>query len=208
MKKLNAKLLETVAWSVAGVVLCGALAYYNFVDKPIVAEEEISIGSVCPDVSVEYIALENGVFKNSEESFVLSENTGKVTILNFWDTWCVPCVNELPEFNELKGEYPEINIIAIVPDRADVIPWMNNKGYQKITPDVDWTEFSISFATYNAAEEDLYIKLGGTGPLPMTVIVDGNGVIVHHTVGSMHLAELQAIVGPLMAQSNEDSTQQ
>jgi lysophospholipase L1-like esterase len=33
MKKFNAKLLETVAWSVAGVVLCGALAYYNFVDK-------------------------------------------------------------------------------------------------------------------------------------------------------------------------------
>ena len=197
MKKINGKSAERVAWVLAGVVLCGALAYYNFVDKPIVVEDNM-VGKICPDFSVQYIALEGGMYEMSDEKFTMSENQGKITILNFWDTWCVPCVNELPEFNELKEEYSQINIVAIVPERADVIIWMNNKGYQKITPDVEWTEFSISFATYNALEEDLYIKLGGTGPLPMTVIVDENGTIVHHQVGSMHLSELQAIVTPLL----------
>ena len=195
--------MKIVAGSLAGVALGGALIYYNFVDKPPKTEEPIGVGVACPDFSVDYIALEEGVYKMSEETFTLSENQGKITILNFWDTWCVPCVNELPEFNELKEEYPEIDIIAIVPERPDVIMWMNNKGYQKITPDVVWTEFSISFAMYNGEEEDLYAKLGGTGPLPMTVIVDQNGVIVHHTMGSMHLAELQAIVAPLMENTEE-----
>ena len=206
MKKPFAKVLEIVAWSVAGVVLCGALGYYNFIDKTIV--EEVNEGMPCPEASVELISLKEGVFDNSEEKFTLSEHKGEITILNFWDTWCVPCVNELPEFNELKEEYPEINIVAIVPNRPDVIVWMNNKGYQKITPDVEWTEFSISFATYTAAEEDLYVKLGGTGPLPMTVIVDQEGTIVHHTEGSMHLADLKAIVEPLMNNSNEGTSQE
>ena len=85
--------------------------------------------------------------------------------------------------------------------------WMNSKGYQKITPDAEWTEFSFSFATYNAAEEDLYAKLAGTGPLPMTVIVDEEGIIVHHQVGSMHLDELQSIIAPMLNKTSETDTE-
>ena len=210
MKKFNGKLLEQVAWCVAGVVLCGALAYYNFVDKPTVVEESL-IGKACPEVSVEYIALEGGVYEMSSKKFTLSENQGQITVLNFWDTWCVPCVKELPEFNEFKETYPEVDIVAIVPKRSDVITWMNNKGYQTFTPDVLWTDFSISFAMYNAAAEDLYAKLGGKGALPMTVIVDQNGVVVYQTEGSMHFEDLQEIILPLMEntiEAKEDLSQE
>lgn len=202
MKKCNGKLLETVAWSVAGVVLCSALVYYNFVDKPTVVEESL-IGKACPEVSVEYIALEGGVYEMSEQKFTLSENKGKITILNFWDTWCVPCVKELPEFNEFKVAYSEVDIIAIVPKRPDVITWMNGKGYQTFTPDVLWTDFSISFAMYDAEQEDLYAKLGGKGALPMTVVVDRNGVVIYQTEGSMHYEDLQEVVLPLLENADE-----
>jgi thiol-disulfide isomerase/thioredoxin len=210
MKKFNATLLEKVAYGVAGVVLCGALAYYNFVDKPI--EASIGVGSTCPDFTVDYITLEGGMYEMSEQKFTLSENQGKITVLNFWETWCVPCVNELPEFNEFKEMYSEVDIIAIVPKRLDVIEWMNGKKYQSITPDAEWTEFSISFAMYDAAEEDLYEKLGGyKRALPMTVIVDENGVIVYHTEGSMHLEDLQEIIVPLLEnteQTDKDTLQE
>jgi thiol-disulfide isomerase/thioredoxin len=118
--------------------------------------------------------------------------------LNFWDTWCTACVQELPDFNQFKAEYPQVDVIAVVPERADVIPWMNRKDYQKFTPGVDWTEWVISFTMYNAEERDLYALLGGKGALPMTVIVDGNGVIVFNKEGSMHLKDLKEIVEPLI----------
>lgn len=207
MKKFNAKLLETVAWSVAGVVLCGALAYYNFVDKPIEAEETIGVGVVCPDFTVEYIALEEGVFKDCDEAFTLSEHQGKVRIINFWATWCNPCIQELPEFSELKEEYPEIEVVAVAScatNNTELIQWMNDKEYRKVTPEADWTEFVFSFGWYVEADK-VWENLGGKGALPTTVIVNQEGVIVHHQNGKMNLEQLRDIVEPLIKGADSSS---
>ena len=197
------KTRKMVGVGLAAVVMAGALVYYNFIDKAPTQSTENFV--------VETYANTNGTFVLDGSKVTLEDQEGKVCVLNFWETWCQACVEELPEFNEFKVAYSEVDIIAIVPKRPDVITWMNGKGYQTFTPDVLWTDFSISFAMYDAEQEDLYAKLGGKGALPMTVVVDKNGVVIYQTEGSMHYEDLQEIIMPLLEnteQTDKDTLQE
>ncbi len=69
------------------------------------AAGEVKVGDEAPEF---YANLTNG------KSFVLSENKGKVVLINFWATWCGPCVEELPAIEKLQKEYGDkIEIVAV-----------------------------------------------------------------------------------------------
>src|ERR1700752_4347786 len=38
---------------------------------------------------------------------------GKVSIIDFWATWCEPCIAEIPKFNQLQEQYPNVQVIGI-----------------------------------------------------------------------------------------------
>ena len=44
----------------------------------------------------------------------LSEEDNKVYVVNFWATWCKPCIKELPYFEELNGKYSDQNVKVIL----------------------------------------------------------------------------------------------
>ena len=43
----------------------------------------------------------------------LSDYQGKVVVLNFWATWCGPCVREMPMFQEFQDRYPDFVMLGI-----------------------------------------------------------------------------------------------
>lgn len=49
----------------------------------------------------------------SGQTLTLSENRGKLTIVHFWATWCAPCVEELPELNEIQKKYEVVGLKVI-----------------------------------------------------------------------------------------------
>ena len=42
-----------------------------------------------------------------------AELKGKVSIIDFWATWCEPCIAEIPKFNQLHEQYPNVQVIGI-----------------------------------------------------------------------------------------------
>src|SRR6266576_2896591 len=38
---------------------------------------------------------------------------GKVSVIDFWATWCEPCISEIPRFNELQAQYPNDQVVGI-----------------------------------------------------------------------------------------------
>ncbi|MFB2654080.1 TlpA family protein disulfide reductase [Shewanella seohaensis] len=63
----------------------------------------------------------------------LKQHQGKLTLVNLWATWCVPCLREIPELQKLQQQYVDKNI-AIVPisideEVKDVRPFLNQHGF-------------------------------------------------------------------------------
>ena len=111
-----------------------------------------------------------------------------MTVINFWATWCTPCVAELPHFEQLYRNYDgDIEVIAVHSDLVtdDVDAYLANYDY------------TIRFALDDSGVVTAY---GGSTMLPQTIILDKDGVIVYNTVGSVTYELLESIVAPLIAE--------
>src|SRR5450830_187914 len=96
----------------------------------------------------------------------LSQWKGKPLIINFWATWCAPCVEEMPELAALQAEVAPVQIIGIGVDSQENIAQFAEK-------------FHIYYPLYVAGTgaTDLLRQFGNqAGGLPFTVLVglDGN----------------------------------
>jgi Peroxiredoxin len=83
----------------------------------------LEIGDKAPNFTVQLV---NG------ESVTMSDLNDKIVLLNFWATWCGPCVNEMPAFERLKNDGDnDLVIICIncMEDKAKVDRFVKDKGY-------------------------------------------------------------------------------
>lgn len=121
-------------------------------------------------------------------AFTLSEHKDEVVMLNFWATWCSPCVAELPEIQRLVDEKIEgFTFLAVdcAEDRATVDRFLQEKGYT----------FSVAYDEDNAIG-----ALYPTDGIPYTVFIK-NGVIEKTFLGRPEdpYTEYKAAVEELLA---------
>jgi thiol-disulfide isomerase/thioredoxin len=121
--------------------------------KKLLAER---IGKPAPDFKV---------MKLDKKEVRLSDLKGKVAVLNFWATWCGPCVAEMPHFQKVVDRYKKQNdvvfiAISIDENRPAVRPFLEKNGY-----------------TMQAAYDNNAAEVFKVNGVPMTFIVDRNGVI-------------------------------
>lgn len=171
----KSKIWKIVAGSLAAVTLGGALVYFNFFDKP---KKTV----VFDDFTVDTYKLVDGKFQEGGDPFTLSEQT-KLTVINFWATWCTPCKEEMPNFDKLQKNYPDY-VTVLVLDSVNNIQWLNENSD-------GWWNYSVTFGQFNAAENNLLKNYDNTGALPVTVIVDENGKVLYQRIGSLTYAELE-----------------
>lgn len=121
-------------------------------------------GNKAPDFTAELI---------DGSTVTLSDFKGKPVIINFWATWCGPCVKEMPAFERLKENYgDEIGILAVnCGEDADTIKdFADANGYT--FPIVLDEEYQVSM-------------LYPTNSIPYTVVIDGNGKVTHVSSGAV-----------------------
>lgn len=104
------------------------------------------------------------------ETFRLSDQRGKVVLLNLWATWCGPCVMEMPDLDQLARDY-EDDLVVIGVNCGDpeitVAGFVETNGYEYLFA-AD-TDFVISGELYPSPT------------IPYTVIIDADG-IVHQVI--------------------------
>lgn len=182
--------LELTAWIVAFIVLVGAFVYYNAIDvpKPVV-DIGYKVGQTAPDFTVKLY--------ESDDSFTLYDHRGKLTVVNFWATWCTPCVKEMPYFDQLAKDYPDINVIAIHGSSTrDVTQFIKE----------NWPNHVVTFAQDNISGANCltYKLLGGKSSWPMTLIIDANGVVLYNSTVSFHsYNDLEKLVKNCLPQNSD-----
>lgn len=142
-------LSEKVKKSDFGVILKKRIDNWN----------NLSIGSIAPNF--EYQTYKNGKFK-------LSENNEKYIILDFWGSWCGPCIMEMPKMKEFYNANKEkIEIIGIgARDKKE--NWINAIKEN----DLSWKHI------LNNKEKDDLVKKYGVSGFPTKIIINPNGNIV------------------------------
>lgn len=126
----------------------------------------------------------------------MSQNNSDTTyVINFWATWCKPCVEEIPHFEKLNAAYKDkkVKVIMVSCDfkkqlETRVIPFIKNKKM----------ESKVVFM--NETNPDTWIdKVDSkfTGAIPATLIINGRNDFRYFTEGETTFELLETIVKPL-----------
>ncbi len=120
------------------------------------------IGSNAPDFTVQ----------DSHNKVTLSQFRGQVVVLNFWATWCPPCVEEMPSLVEMQRRMKDkgITVVAVSID-------VDENAYKKFVK-----EHGVNLLTVRDPEQKTPI-LYGTHGWPETFIIDRNGVMRRKFIG-------------------------
>jgi thiol-disulfide isomerase/thioredoxin len=123
--------------------------------------------------------------------FSLSELRGRVVLLNFWATWCIPCRAENPELSRLQRDFEPSGLSVVG------ISWDDSaagvRRFQKDIPQ-DYTVLP--------GGEGVQAGFGGIRSLPTSYIIDREGRIRQTIIGARDRAEFEAALKPVLAEAS------
>jgi cytochrome c biogenesis protein CcmG/thiol:disulfide interchange protein DsbE len=121
----------------------------------------------------------------------LSDHRGKLVLLNFWATWCGPCIAEIPRFSAWQTKYgPQgLQIIGVSMD-DDPAPVQKFMRKQQLT-------YPIVMGDEHLGE--LY---GGVLGLPISYLISPEGKIIAHYQGETDLNQMEARIKTLLPSKN------
>jgi len=177
-------------------VLIGAITYYWVTTPPLTQPTEPP-SSTSPSGPAAELGNEPGNLLPSGNLNIVNADgvteetidptaTGKITVINFWGTWCGPCVAELPYFDRIASTYADdVTVIAIHTDHG--------VGKAPAFIEENYPNSSIIFAK-DDANSTYYRALGGLDNYPHTVIIDENGIVLAKFLKSLEYEDLQKVV--------------
>ena len=120
----------------------------------------------------------------------IGEWDGRVLTVNFWASWCLPCLKEIPELGELQSRHGDrgLQVIGIaLQDPSELEEFIIEK--------------KMNYPVLAAVAPVIAVAEGFgnlAGVLPYTAIIDRSGEIVYVKAGPVTGAEVEAIIEPLL----------
>ena len=119
------------------------------------------VGSPAPDFTVQ----------DADRKVVLHDFRGKVVVLNFWATWCPPCVDEMPSLVKLQSDLKDrVVVLAVSVDEDE-------RSYRSFLK-----KNNVDLLTVRDPQQKSN-ELYGTFKFPETYIIDRQGVVQRKFIG-------------------------
>ena len=144
------------------------------VSKPSTPTQEASPGLLRPSFTLPDL---------EDQPHSIDEWDGKLLLINFWASWCPPCIKEMPALDTLRLKYQDQNFeilgVAIEP-AADVSLFLDKAP----------VSYPILYGEINA--DRIAKQYGNTiGSIPFSVLIDQNGLIVEQYFGEIDIPALE-----------------
>lgn len=141
-------------------------SFYEEVSTRVAGIRATVIGNIAPEIN------SNHTYDN--KPFKLSSLQGKYVVLDFWGTWCAPCISGMPRMKEYLNKYSDkMEIVGIAQESDDGTKWRDflnkNQNYQ-------WHH------VLSRNDVDYILKYNVAG-FPTKIIIDPEGKIVSRYVG-------------------------
>jgi len=173
---MNKKILVFVTIAILSAVFG---AYVSLKKQPSVKSDSLAVESL----------MKANLPDTQGQTRALLEWRGKILLVNFWATWCPPCVEEMPELVDLQNssEFKNLQIVGIGVDSPSNIQQFTKKiqiSYPILVAGMEGTE--IARALGNQA-----------GGLPFTVLLDSEGRVRQTYLGRLNMNQVKTDLGNL-----------
>jgi cytochrome c biogenesis protein CcmG, thiol:disulfide interchange protein DsbE len=130
------------------------------------------VGKAAPDFTV----------RDSDRTVTLSQFKGQVVVLNFWATWCPPCIEEMPSLVRMQQRMQPkgVTVLAVSVD-------VDENNYRRFLK-----EHGVNLLTVRDPDQKSN-GLYGTFKFPETYIIDRNGVMRRKFIGAVDWTEPEII---------------
>jgi cytochrome c biogenesis protein CcmG, thiol:disulfide interchange protein DsbE len=130
------------------------------------------VGSAAPDFTV----------RDSDRTVTLSQFKGQVLVLNFWATWCPPCIEEMPSLVRMQARMKAkgVTVLAVSVD-------VDESNYRRFLKD-----HNVDLLTVRDPDQKTS-GVYGTFKFPETYIIDRNGVMRRKMIGAVDWTEPEII---------------
>ncbi len=121
----------------------------------------------------------------------LTQFKGRIVILNFWATYCIPCKTEMPDLAVIQNEYAALGVQVIgastdeAADRPKVLQFIKDT--------------KVNFPVWMGAGSADMVRFGLGEALPGTVVIDRSGKIVKVISGIVNRADLKKQIDSMLA---------
>jgi thiol-disulfide isomerase/thioredoxin len=112
----------------------------------------------------------------NDKNFRLADFEGKVVVINLWASWCGPCRREVPEYERVRSEFEDRDVVFIGLTTED--PRAAQERVQRFLHEVNFG-FRLGWAD----RELQRTLMNGKNAIPQTIVIDTEGRIVNHWEG-------------------------
>ena len=170
-------LARRAGWGVIALALVGVAVQVVWLARNMERMRPMTQGDPAPGFVLPIVTQQGGL----GDAFTLESTKGKVTVLDFWATWCNPCLKAMPHLEKLQKDFPEIVVVTInIDDFKEARSIFNEKGYK------------LTLVAGDQATSQRY----GVDAIPHTVVIDREGRVRRVVRGGG--VDLHAVVAPLL----------
>jgi len=127
-------------------------------------------------------AAPNFTVKDADRTLTLSDYHGQIIVLNFWATWCPPCVEEMPSLIQMQQRMKDKGVVVLAVSLDE-----DESAYHKFLKDHGVNLITVRDPSLKSSE------LYGTFKYPETYIIDRQGILRRKFIGAVDWSDPEIV---------------